>query len=46
MSTIGRILLVTLLVVLLGGMVFVATWEIPPPTKRVERVIPNDQFPR
>jgi len=46
MSTIGRILLVTLLVVLLGGMVFMATWEIPPPTKRVERVIPNGQFPR
>jgi hypothetical protein len=46
MSKIGRIVLVTLLVVMLGGMVFVATWEIPPPTARVERVIPNDQFPR
>jgi hypothetical protein len=46
MSKIGRIVLVALLVVMLGGMVFVATWEIPPPTARVERVIPNDQFPR
>ena len=46
MSTINRLLLVLLLVLALGGTVFLVTWEIPPPTSRVERVLPDDQFPR
>lgn len=46
MSTINRVLIVLLLVVVLGGTVFLVTWEIPPPTARVERVLPDDQFPR
>jgi len=46
MSTINRVLVVLFLVVVLGGTVFLATWEIPPPTARVERVRPDDQFPR
>lgn len=39
---------VLLIIVLLGavvaGGVFLTTWEIPAPTHRVEKVIPNDQF--
>ncbi len=35
-----------LLVAFLGGGVFLAMWEIPAPSTRVERVIPDDQFPR
>ena len=46
MSTINRVLLVLFLVTALGGTVFLITWEIPPPTARVERVLPDDQFPR
>lgn len=46
MSTINRVLVVLFVVVVLGGTVFLATWEIPPPTARVERVLPDDQFPR
>jgi hypothetical protein len=46
MSTINRVLIVLLLVLVLGGTVFLVTWEIPPPTARVERVLPDDQFPR
>ena len=46
MSTINRILLVLLMVLVLGGTVFLVTWEIPPPTSRVERVLPDAQFPR
>jgi hypothetical protein len=26
--------------------VFLVTWEIPPPTARVEHVLPAQQFPR
>jgi hypothetical protein len=46
MSTINRMLLVLLLVLVLGGAVFLFTWDIPPPTARVERVVPDDQLPR
>jgi hypothetical protein len=46
MSTINRFLIVLLLVLVLGGTVFLVTWEIPPPTARVERVLPDDNFPR
>jgi hypothetical protein len=46
MSTINRFVLVLLAVMVLGGTVFLMTWEIPPPTARVERVLPDDQFPR
>ncbi len=45
MSTINRILVAVLLVLVLGSTVFLVTWDIPPPTARVERVLPNDQFP-
>jgi hypothetical protein len=46
MSTIHRLFFVLLLVLVLGGTVFLVTWEIPPPTARVERVLPDETFPR
>ena len=45
MSTINRILVAVLLVLVLGGTVFLVTWDIPPPTARVEHVLPAAQFP-
>jgi Na+/H+ antiporter NhaC len=45
-STISRILLVLFVVLVLGGAMFLVTWEIPPPTAHIERVIPDDQLPR
>ena len=29
-----------------AGGIFVFTFDIPPPTKPVEKVIPNERFPR
>jgi hypothetical protein len=46
MSIISRVLLVLVVVGLLGGAAFLATWEIPPPSATVKKVIPNDRFPR
>jgi hypothetical protein len=46
MSGLIRAVCLAMLVVLLGGMVVLATWEIPPPTARVERVIPADRLLR
>jgi len=40
------VVLVLLLAVAGGGLVFLAGWDIPAPTKHVDRVLPDDQFPR
>ena len=38
-------LLLVLCLVAAGG-VFLMTWDIPPPSKQVEKVIPDDRFSR
>jgi hypothetical protein len=38
--------LVGLVVVLAGLAAFLSTWDIPAPTTRVEKIIPNDRLPR
>lgn len=40
------IILAVLAVVVLGGFAVLATMDIPAPTSRIERVIPNDRLPR
>ncbi len=41
------VFILLLLVVAVGaGSAFLATWEIPAPVTNVEKVLPNDQFPR
>ncbi len=45
----GKITVVILVLLLLGaggGAVFLATWDIPAPISNVEKVLPNDKFPR
>ena len=46
MKNISRFVLVVAFLSLVGGAVFLATWDIPPPVKNVERVLPDDRFPR
>ncbi len=46
MSTFRRSLLLILLVVVLGSVIFLATWDRPPPVRQIERVIPDEQLPR
>ncbi len=46
MRTIGRFFGLLLLLAIVGGAVFLATWDIPPPTKTVEIPIPDDRLPR
>ena len=46
MSKLSLTILVLILALIVGGAVFLLTWEIPPPTSNVEKVIPNDRFPR
>ncbi len=40
------VVLVGLLVILAGLAAFLATWDIPAPTARIEKTIPNDRLPR
>jgi hypothetical protein len=46
MSKAPFILIVVVAAVVVGGAVFLATWDIPAPTQRVEKVLPNDRSPR
>lgn len=39
-----KILMVLVLALVVGGAAFLATWDMPPPTATVEKVIPNDRF--
>jgi hypothetical protein len=34
------------LVLVLGGVIFLLTWDIPPPTSGVEVTIPDERLPR
>jgi hypothetical protein len=40
------IFLALIILVLVGGTVFLMVWDIPAPTARVEKVIPDARFPR
>ena len=41
------IIFLCLLVIAIGAfVVFLGVWDIPPPTARVEKVIPNDRISR
>jgi hypothetical protein len=39
-----------LIIIILGGLagggVYLATWEIPPPSTKVEKVLSDERFPR
>ena len=46
MRKLTLILLLLIIVGIAAGGAFLATWEIPPPTSRVEKVVSDDRFPR
>ena len=46
MSKALYIALAIVLLALVGGAAFLAAWDIPPPSKSVERVLPDERFPR
>ncbi len=46
MAKLGGFLLLMLLVLAVGGTAFLAVWDIPPPTAKVEQTLPDNRFPR
>tara|TARA_A100001037_G_scaffold47458_1_gene39112 strand:+ start:284 stop:436 length:153 start_codon:yes stop_codon:yes gene_type:complete len=45
-DSLAKYIIVVILIGIVAGGVFLATWEIPAPSERVEKTIPNDRFPR
>ncbi|MCK0071193.1 MULTISPECIES: hypothetical protein [Kordiimonas] len=45
MSRLTQILLVAGAVLLVGGAVFLMTWDIPAPSEKVTKTLNNDRFP-
>jgi hypothetical protein len=46
MKRLSASIFILLVAVLLGGSVFLATWDIPAPIAPVKKVLPDDRFPR
>jgi hypothetical protein len=44
MSSLARVLVVLVLLIVVGGAAALAMWEIPAPSAKVEKVIPDDRF--
>ncbi|WP_337998043.1 hypothetical protein [Oleispirillum naphthae] len=44
MGLIVRLVLIVCVLAVAGGAVFLATWDMPAPTARVEKAIPADRF--
>jgi cell division septal protein FtsQ len=46
MRNIIRLLIIMLFAGLIAGVAFLTTWNIPAPSTPVEKVIPDEKFPR
>lgn len=46
MAKFGGFLFLLILVAFAGGAAYLAFWDIPPPSRTVERTLPDNQFPR
>jgi len=44
MRRLTALLALLLVLVLIAGAIFLATWEIPPPTRTVEKPIPSERL--
>lgn len=46
MGRLAKIILISVAVLIGGGVVFLATWDIPAPSRQVEKVLDDSRFPR
>lgn len=46
MVKLGGFLVLLIMAAVGGGALYLAFWDIPPPSARVERTLPDSQFPR
>ncbi|MFM2129443.1 MAG: hypothetical protein RL477_989 [Pseudomonadota bacterium] len=43
MNLISRIIVLVLIITVVGGAIFLASWDIPAPSAPVEKAIPNER---
>ena len=46
MSVASKLTILLILALVGGGAVFLSTWDIPAPTRQVEKTMPDSRFPR
>jgi hypothetical protein len=46
MKNISRIIFFVVVAIVVGGAVFLATWDIPAHLNIIEEVLPDDRFPK
>ncbi len=46
MSKIAGLLVLLVLAVVIGGGIFLATFDLPPPSAKIEKVVPDERLPR
>ncbi len=46
MKNISRLVLVAVIAIIVGGTAFLSSWNIPAPMTAIEKVLPDDRFPR
>jgi len=46
MKKLSRLVLAAVAILVLGGGVFLAMWDIPAPVQKIEKELPDDRFPR
>jgi hypothetical protein len=46
MSVASKLTILLILALVGGGAVFLATWDIPAPTRQAEKTLPDSRFPR
>ena len=46
MKKLPRLVFFAVVTLIVGGAVFLATWDMPSPVNKVEKVIPDGRFPR
>ena len=46
MKSLSTLIFVLIIAILVGGGAFLVTWDIPAPSEKTERTIPDDKFPK
>ncbi len=46
MKKLSRFMILLVVALIAGATIFMSTWDIPAPVAKVEKVIPNDRFPK
>ena len=46
MRNVSRLVFLLLVVIVVGAAAFFATWDIPAPKAKIEKVLPDDRFPK